>query len=134
MARYHGRAGKLYMAADGTGNAVNITPLTKWSVSFTRDKVEVTALTDANKQYVQGLADVSGSFSGFYDDVETAKIFTAAASSNGSKLYLYPSNDAMTKYFYGPAWIDVSDFTVDVGGAVSISGTFSANGAWGTPV
>jgi hypothetical protein len=46
------------------------------------------------------------------------------------KLYLYPSADAAGKYWYGPAWLDVS-LDCGVAGAVAISGSFAANGAWG---
>jgi len=78
---------------------------------------------------VQGLADIKGTFAGFWDDTDTT-LKTAAASADGTKLYLYPSTDAATKYAYGPAWVDVS-FDTSVGDAVKISGSFAANGAWG---
>src|SRR5262245_55537861 len=78
---------------------------------------------------VQGLKDIKGTIAGFFDDTET-KPFVAADSADGCKLYLYPSADAPTKYWYGPAWLDVSVNTA-VAGAVAISGSFAANGAWG---
>jgi hypothetical protein len=77
---------------------------------------------------VQGLADIKGTFSGFFDDLET-KLQTAASSSSGIVMYLYPSSDAPTKYKCGPAWLDVS-INVDVKGAVQVSGNFVANGSW----
>jgi hypothetical protein len=45
-------------------------------------------------------------------------------------MYLYPSTDAATKYWYGPAWLDAS-VNVSVSGAVTIAGNFVANGSWG---
>jgi hypothetical protein len=92
------------------------------------DKSEVTAFGDANKTYVQGLKDVKGTLTGFFDDTNT-NIFTGADSADGVKLYLYPSSNAPTVYWYGPAWLDASVST-PVSGPVTISGNFVANGAW----
>jgi hypothetical protein len=131
VARYHGRSGKIYLAASGTGTAVNIGSLTEWSLNMATDKVEVTALNDANKQYVQGLKDLQGSFSGFFDDATIATLDTAASSSDGVKLYLYPSSSAASIYWYGPAWLDLS-ISTGVNAAVGFSGSFAANGAWGS--
>lgn len=72
---------------------------------------------------------MSGNFSGFWDDTDST-LKSAAASADGTKLYLYPSTDALTKYAYGPAWVDVS-YDVAVDGAVKISGSYAANGSWG---
>jgi hypothetical protein len=129
LARYHGRKGRLYLATSGTGTAVPVASLSSWSLDYSTDKEEVTAFGDANKTYVQGLPDVSVEFSGFWDDTDTT-LKTAALSSDGTKVYLYPSTDAATKYAYGPAWADFS-IEVAVDGAVTVSGTIAANGSWG---
>jgi len=129
MAVYPGRAGVVYLSTTGTGTAANVVHLTEWTLNRTTDKIEVTSFGDSNKTYVQGLPDLQGTFSGFYDDTE-AKPFTAATSSDGCKLYLYVSSSATSKYAYGPAWLDVSTSTA-VSGAVTISGSFAANGSWG---
>ena len=128
MAVYPGRKGVVYLSTSGSGTASAVLHLNNWSVDGSTDKIEVTSFGDANKTYVQGLADIKGSFSGFFDDAET-KIVTAAASSDGCKMYLYPSSDAPTKYKCGPAWLDAS-ITTNVSGAVSINGNFVANGSW----
>ncbi len=130
MAKYHGRKGVVYFSTSGTGTAVSVANLSEWSLDFQTDRVEVTAFGDANKTYVQGLKDVQGQFSGFYDDSATASIFSAADSTDGIKVYLYPSSDATARYFYGPAWLDAS-ITTSVGDAVKISGSLAANGSWG---
>jgi hypothetical protein len=103
--------------------------MNQWTLNRPTDKVDVTSFGDANKVYVQGLPDVQGSFKGTWDDTET-KPFTAAASSDGVKLYLYPSSLVPTKYAYGTAWMDAS---IDIGvtGAVTISSSFAAAGSWG---
>ena len=129
MAVYPGRKGVIYLSTNGTATATNVIKLNQWTLNRSTDKIEVTSFGDLNKTYVQGLPDVAGSFSGFWDDTET-KPFAAAASSTGCYLFLYPSADKATSYHYGPAWLDASMDT-SVSGAVTISGTFAANGSWG---
>ena len=129
MAKYHGRKGVVYMSTTGGGTAVSVVGLKSWSLNMPTDKVEVTAFGDTNKTYVQGLPDATGDIAGWWDDTSDA-MYDGSQSSNGVKLYLYPSSDATTKYWYGPAWVDFS-ITVDVGGAVEVSASFSANGSWG---
>lgn len=129
MAAYPGRKGVIYLSTTGTGVAIVVIKLKEWSLDQTTDKIPITSFGDANKTYVQGLPDIKGSFSGFWDDTET-KIGTGASSADGVKLYLYPSSDIPTKYKCGPAWLDQS-IKVDVSGAVTISGNFVANGSWG---
>lgn len=128
MATYPGRKGVIYLSTTGSGTATNVVHLNKWSLDNSTDKIEVTSFGDVNKTYVQGLPDIKGSFAGFFDDTET-KVTTAAASADGCKLYLYPSADAPTKYKCGPAWLDAS-IDVGVSGAVTIAGSFVANGSW----
>jgi len=128
MAVYHGRRGVVYISTTGSGAASIVLSLTDWSLDMATDTVEVTSFGDVNKVYVQGLPDINGSFSGFWNDAED-KLFTAASSTDGCKIYLYPSADAASKYFYGPAWLSVSVSTA-VGDAVKVTGNFLANGTW----
>lgn len=131
MARYHGKTGRAYVSTTGTGAAVAVIAMTDWSISLARDKVEVTAFGDTNKQYVQGLPDVSGSISGWFDDTETT-LYTAADSADGCKIYLYPdAANAPARYWYGPAFLDIGEVATGVTAAVSVSSNFVANGAWG---
>jgi len=103
--------------------------LSAWTLDRATDKVDVTAFGDANKTYVQGLPDIKGTITGWFDSADDA-LFDAADSTDGAVLYLYPSTLAPTIYHYGPAWIDAS-ISVDAKGAVAITGSFVANGAWG---
>jgi hypothetical protein len=129
MARYHGKAGRVYVSTSGTGAASPLCGLAEWSVNSPTDKVEVTAFCDGNKVYVQGFADLTGEVSGFWeDDVDT--LYEASRSTDGVKMYIYPSADAATKYWYGPAWVDFS-MSGSTSAAVAISGSFVANGTWG---
>ena len=117
------------MSTSGTGNAITVAALTTWSIDSSTDTVETTSFGDVNKTYVQGLPDISGTFEGFFDDTDST-VFTGSGSADGVKLYLYPSTDALTKYWYGPAWVSYS-VNSGVADAVAISANFSANGAWG---
>ena len=128
MARYHGGKGRVMLSPTGAGVAVAVT-MSEWSLNKTTDKAEVTSFGDANKTYVQGLPDISGALSAYFDDLDDS-LFDGAESADGVKLYLYPSTDALTIYHYGPAWLDAS-ITVPVNGPVACSGNFVAKASWG---
>lgn len=126
MARIHGRSGKLYVGiASDTAAAEAIAFVSKISLNFETDDVEVTAFGDTNKVYVSGLPDCSGSFSGFYDDA-TAQTYTAATDGLARKFYWYPKTASTA----GPYWFGTAifDFSVEVGvvDSATISGTFKA--------
>lgn len=129
MSKYHGKKGVVYISTSGSGTATTIVGLNKWSLNGTTDTVETTEFGAANKTYAQGFSDVSGTLSGFWDSTDD-NLYDASRSSDGVKLYLYPSSDATTKYWYGPAWVD---FSIDTGTgqAVTVSGNYKANGNWG---
>ena len=129
MARYHGNAGAVYLSTTGTGTAAALTGAAAWSLDMSTDRIDVTAFNDTNKQFVAGLENIGGTISGFWDDtIDT--MYDGMNSSDGVKLYLYPSTTVATEYFYGPAWVDLSIDT-GVSDAVKFSGTFVANGTWG---
>lgn len=129
MSRYHGKKGAVYVSTTASGDAAAIA-MTEWSLDMATDKVETTSFQDANKTYVQGLKDLNGSFAGVWDNVGSDLLFDAAESADGVKIYLYPSTDIPTYYWYGPAWLDAS-INTSVDGRVEVSGSFVANGAWG---
>lgn len=129
MARYHGKKGQVFASTTGSGAAALVASLSAWTLDMATDKVEVTSFADANKTYVQGLRDIKGTISGFWEDSQDV-LFDGSESADGVKLYLYPSSDAASVYFYGPAWIDAS-INVGVSGAVTLSANFVANGSWG---
>lgn len=123
MARTHGRNGRLYAAITSGGTAEPIAFLTNWSLDSSTDKIEVTAFGDTNKQYVAGLPDAQGSFSGWYD-TETEQLYTASQDGVARPFYLYP-NTSDGDYFSGQAVFDFS-ISTPVDGAVSVSGNFAA--------
>lgn len=129
MPRYHGKKGIVYGSTTGSGTAVQIASLNHWTLDMSTDTVEVTAFGDSNKTYVQGLKDLKGTLAGFWDSADDS-LFDGADSTDGVKLYLYPSSDYTAGYFYGPAWLSAS-IDVPSGGAVTVSASFVAAGAWG---
>jgi hypothetical protein len=126
MARKHGKSGRLYVDMAGGGLASPVAFLSKWTVDFATDKVDVTGLGDTNKVYVSGLPDSKGTFAGFYDDA-TDQLYTAAQDGQPRKFYLYPGLDLVTQYFFGPGLFDFSA-SGGVTEAVAISGSWAAAG------
>lgn len=129
MAKYHGRKGVVYISTTGTGAATSIVGLNRWTLDMKTDTADTTEFGASNKTYVQGLPDVSGTLSGFWDDTSDS-LYDASRSTDGVKLYLYPSSDASGKYWYGPAWVDMSIDTTATD-AIKVSANFKANGNWG---
>lgn len=128
MSRIAGRNGRIYMGiASSTAVAEPIAFLANWTLDFSTDDIEVTAFGDTNKVYVAGLPDVSGTFSGFYDDA-TVQMYTAASDGQARRFYLYPSNANTGQFWWGTATFD---FSVDgaVDDAVKVSGNFKAASA-----
>lgn len=119
-----GRNGQLKVdqSAGANGSASTVANLTTFDIQQTRDKTEVTAFGDGSKVYVAGLADASGSFSGFWD---SAGGLQAVADGLARKFYIYPTTTDTTKYWYGTATFDITVST-SVGGAVEVSGSWAA--------
>lgn len=130
---HHGKSGLIYISTTATGSMAPLSLISEWSLDMTTDKVETTALTDKNKTYVQGLKDIKGTFTGFFDSTDDS-LFDAADSADGIQMLIYPVA-GIPDYWSGPAWLDAS-IKGSVTTAVGVSGSFSANGAWsrnGTP-
>jgi hypothetical protein len=116
----------IYIDIAGGGLASPLNFQSKWDLSATTDKDDVTSFGDNNKTYVAGLPDASGSFSGFYDDA-SAQTYTAASDGLPRKFYLYPNSATPTQYWFGQI---LPDFKVDgdVAGAVTVSASWVAAG------
>jgi hypothetical protein len=130
MARRHGSTGELAIDPTGTTTYVTVASLNSWTLDQARDKVDVTAFGDTNKQYVVGLPDTKGTFGGWWDETTTPdQIFTPAGSATPVGLRLTPSTIAATYFASGMAYLDAS-IDVKADGAVSISGEWVAAGPW----
>src|SRR5262245_39559278 len=131
MAVYPGRNGIIYLSTSASGTATSVLSLSDFTFDRNTDLIEVTAFGDTNKTYVQSLPDLKFTFNGFWNDTET-KPFAASASSDGCKVYLYPSTNiaqASGKYAYGTAWLNCN-LNTSVSGAVQISGSGAAASSW----
>lgn len=130
MARRHGRNGRLYVGiASATAAAEPLVNMKKWSSNFTTDRVDCTAFGDTNKVYVAGLADASGDFDGYWDDV-SLQTYTAAIDGIARRTYFYPDvTNVPGTYWYGTCFLD---FTIDV----PVDGVIAAKVTWSpaTPI
>lgn len=125
---YHAKDAMVLIASDGSSAASELLRAKEWTLDLSRDPVEVTAFGSLNKEYVQGLPDVSGTINGFVEEDEP-KWFLAAASSEPVRMYLYWSRQMTSKYCKGLAWVNVSLNNANTG-ANEISMKFIAGGPW----
>jgi hypothetical protein len=129
VSRIHGRYGQVYIGSTGGGTAASPCAfVADWSINFTTQKVDVTALGDSNLTYVAGLPNAEGDFTGFFDTA-TAQTYLAAVDGLSRTFYLYPSTitAAPGEYFYGTI---LADFTVagGVASAVTMKSSWAAAG------
>jgi hypothetical protein len=127
MGAYHAKDAMVYMGV-GANEATELKGCSEWTLDMATDTVEVTSFGDTNKQYVQGLPDVSGSLSGFVRDDEQ-KWFDAQSATAPIKLYLYFTRQTTGRYAKGLAWFSLS-LNNTVSSANEISGNFVAAGPW----
>jgi hypothetical protein len=135
MARGSSRTGKILLDASA-GAAAAATPLSfigSWSIDAAQpDFVDVTALGDTTKQYVQGLVDnFTVTMDGFYNLSSTAS-FTQIADASARKTYVYPDFTNQV----GTYWFGTVAYGGNVTGGVSdaikatLSGRCTSAGAW----
>lgn len=119
-----GRNGQLKVdqSVGANGSASTVANLTTFDIQQTRDRTEVTSFGDTTKTFIAGLADASGSFSGFWD---SAGGLQKVADGVARAFYLYPTTTDTTKYWFGTATFDITVST-SVGGAVEASGSWAA--------
>lgn len=125
MARISGRRGRVYVGiASDTAEASPLPFQASWSINFSTEKLDATAMGDDNKVYVADLPDASGQFQGFYDDA-TSQTYAAATDGLARKFYLYPSTSTSGQYFFGTV---LPDFSVEggVGDTVKVTSSWAA--------
>jgi hypothetical protein len=124
MARIHGKQGVVYCGIASGAAASPVAFMSDWTMNFTLDKVEVTAMGDKNKVYVAGLPDANGDFTGWYDDV-TSQTYIAAVDGVARNFYLYPNTGNQLNYFFGTIFPDFN-VTGGVSKAVDVKATWVA--------
>ena len=122
-----GRNGRFYVdiSSAANGSATPIANLNSFSINQTADRTETTSFGDSSKVYVAGLRDAQGDFSGFWDADGTLTRYVA--DGVGRKFYIYPQSGSahVGTYWFGTATFDLTT-TQTVGGAVEVSGSWSA--------
>jgi len=127
MARFTGKNTRLYVALTSAGNAQPAVFIKEWEHNASFDAIDVTCFEDDNLTYLAGMADASGSYSGYLDSA-TAQLYTASVDGGSRKFYFYPDITDATKYTYGTAifsWTGSYSKT----GAAEMSGNWNATGA-----
>jgi hypothetical protein len=126
MSRISSRNAVIYMGTTTAAEASLLTYQNSYTMNLTFERIDVTAFGDTTKQYVAGIADASGEFSGFLDDA-SVQTYTAAIDGLSRKFYLYPSALTVARYFFGTI---LADMTINgaVAGAAEVSASWSASG------
>jgi hypothetical protein len=129
MPAYHGKKSVIYLSTGGAAQAAYVPFIAEWTLDKSVDTVEVTSFGDTNKVFVQGLPNLAGTFSGFFDSAQDV-IFDASESATPVKMYIYPSTDVPSNYHFGTAWISAS-MASGIAAAVTMTGSFVGAGSWG---
>jgi hypothetical protein len=124
--KYAGKSGLVYMSTTGTGSPVLVGGMRAFTIDNTADDIDTTEFGATNRTSVQGFPTSNGTIEGFWATDDTT-LRTAANSTDGTNLALYPSRDAMSKYFGGPAWVDMSVRTA-VDQAVQLTANWRSRG------
>ncbi len=132
--RLHGKNGAIKMDPTGVGGAtaVVVASLNKWDLDMAKDHVKVTCFGDTNQVYVDGLPDIKGTYGGMYDPADGLVIFDVIAGTVAPWLEMIPNALDPLVLFSGKGLMD-GKITVDANGAVTIGGSFVANGPWTLP-
>ena len=117
---------------DPTGGAtlVVVANVDSWDLDLDRDRVDVTAFGDTNKQSVMGLPDYSGALTWFYSGPTAGILIDAIMGTVAVNLKLVPDLvDIATNFFSGLAYLSGS-IKVSAKGAVTGATKFVAAGNW----
>lgn len=112
MTRQAGRGGALFVGTTQAALPSSVGFVKEFKWDYSSDKIEVTALGDSNKVYVQGLPDFQLEGNGF-DDIgagatNATALYNAAVDGLDRAFYLYKGTDRTRSYWYGRLFFDVS--------------------------
>jgi len=124
--KYSGAQGLIYLSASGTGAPVLAGGFRAFTLDNSRDDIDTTEFGASNKTSVLGFPSSRGTFEGFWATDDTT-LRDASNSPDGTNIAVYPSRNAMTRYFGGPAWVDYSLRTA-VDAAVTMTGNWRSRG------
>jgi len=140
---YHGSAGALYAGAS-SGSEALVANVTEWSVSHSREMVEITSLGDLARNYAPGLEIFEGTATiimvddgqtGFFDTKQDNDYSDETTPSRGTfavgnsvfcKFYVdNQSADAAALFLSGTARISAIEYTYAAGEAFTANVTFT---------
>lgn len=124
--KYHSKTAIIYASTSGAGSPVLVGALSGFTIDNSSDPVDTTEFGATNRTSVQGFPASNGTFTGFWASDDTT-MRVASQSADGCVIAIYPSRNAMAKYFGGPAWVDMS-LAGDVGAAVTTTYNWRSNG------
>lgn len=124
--RLHGAFGAIYIGGP-IGTGTRVAAKAQWTFNASRDTVEVTSFGDANKRYVAGLEDTSGTFAGFLDN--DGDQILAAAGGDPVLIYLYSRESAPILVAYGSGYVDAT-VTVANNDAARLTSNWRAASDW----
>lgn len=131
MAILSGRNGRVAWSDTGGSPATDIISLNTFHISMKTDFEEVSAFGDANKVYIPGLVDLSGTLGGFWNTASSLVLVAATKATSPGFLELEPNTTENGFIFSGQAYIDLD---VDCSlSAPKVSGNFRAAGEWALP-
>jgi hypothetical protein len=124
--KYAGKSGLVYMSTTGTGTPVLVGGMRAFTIDNTADDIDTTEFGATNRTSVLGFPTSNGTIEGFWASDDTT-LRQASTSADGTNLAFYPSSSAMSKYFGGPAWVDMN-LRSAVDQAVTLTGNWRARG------
>lgn len=123
---YSGTAGSVVLVSGGT---TLVGWITEWNLDKSLETVDTTSFGNNNRTRIPSIKDATGSFTGSFDDADTAQAAIIAAFEAGTfvGLRLYVGT---AKYFnVGSAVITGYNPTMAVDGKADIEYSFEANGS-----
>ena len=124
--KYAGANGLVYLSTTGTGTPALVGGMRAFTIDNSTDEIDTTEFGASNRTSVQGFPSSRGTLEGFWATDDTT-LRQAATSPDGTNMAVYPSRNAMTKYFGGPAWVDMS-LNSAVDAAVTVTGNWRSRG------
>ena len=128
MSKKSGLYGSVVITAVGTvpGTAA-IVGMGEWSLDLGMDTPETTAFGDTWKQFLAGLHEYSGSFSG-YGDTDTSNNTIRNAMLGGSAISLRLYDSATTYYNAGTVFLSSGAPNISIDGVAEDSWDFQGSG------
>jgi hypothetical protein len=124
--KYAGKSGLVYLSTTGAGAPVLVGGMRAFTIDNSTTDIDTTEFGAINRTSVQGFPGSNGTIEGFWA-TDDSTLRTASQSPDGTNIALYPSSNAMTKYFGGPAWVDMNLRTA-VDQAVGLTANWRSRG------